>query len=59
MCYIPPGFWPRLIARLMAFSKRTLSTNVEVEQISVMHAQISTWFGCCMINNVVIVLCVE
>ena len=25
LSYIPPGFWPRLIARAMAFPKREIS----------------------------------
>ena len=27
MCYIPPGFWPRLVARLIAFPKRALQIH--------------------------------
>lgn len=30
LCYIPPGFWPRLIARLMAFTRRKAPPSVEV-----------------------------
>ena len=30
LCYIPPGFWPRLIARLITFPKRVLPTKSEV-----------------------------
>ena len=28
--YIPPGFWPRLVARLIAFPKRTLPQYIKV-----------------------------
>ena len=28
--YIPPGFWPRLVARLIAFPKRTLPNYIKV-----------------------------
>ena len=28
--YIPPGFWPRLVARLITFPKRTLPHYVKV-----------------------------
>ena len=30
LCYIPPGFFPRLIARLIEFPKGSVSTNIEV-----------------------------
>ena len=32
LCYIPPGFWPRLIARLILFPVRTLS-NEQVKSV--------------------------
>ncbi len=31
LCYIPPGFWPRLIARLITLP--LLPTNVEVSSV--------------------------
>ena len=32
MCYIPPGFWPRLVARLIAFPKRALPHDQVIHQ---------------------------
>ena len=31
MCYIPPGFWPRLVARLIAFPKRALPHDQDLK----------------------------
>jgi hypothetical protein len=32
--YIPPGFWPRLVARLIAFPKRTLPQYIKGHSLS-------------------------
>ena len=38
MCYIPPGFWPRLVARLIAFPKRAL--RILRDQVILQHSHV-------------------
>ena len=37
MCYIPPGFWPRLTARLLIFPKRALQVFNQHQVIPLCH----------------------
>ena len=44
LCYIPPGFWPRLIARLILFPVRTLFKGQVMKGIFL--CAVGFWYIC-------------